>query len=131
MKTAKSFFEQSGGTYTRVGDYLLPNLAIDDQESRPLGKYGRMRKRYLKEHHSALYTNLLLSGKLWEHLTEIDQSCEERMDIMIQQMKEREGVTEMLKAANQLEWVRRMNGIRSRAEEIVLNELIYPEENLA
>ena len=125
MKTAKSLFEQSGGTYTRVGDYLLPNLMIGEPEARPLGKYGRIRKRYLKVHRPALYTDLLLSGKFWEHLAEIDQACEERMEIIVKQMAEREGVTEALKAANQMEWVRRMNCIQSRAEEIIVNELVY------
>lgn len=131
MKTAKSFFEQNGGTYTRVGDYLLPNLTIDETECRPLGKYGRMRMRYLKEQLPTLYTSLLLTGKLWEHLAEVDQACEERMEIMLQQMKERDGVTEALKAADQMEWVKRMNSIRSCAEEIVQHELIYPEEHTA
>lgn len=125
MKTAKFFFEQSGGTYTRVGDYLLPNLTIGETGVRPLGKYGRMRKRYLKEHRPALYTNLLLSGKLWDHLAKIDQACEERLEIIIKQMAERDGLTEELKTANQMEWVRRVNGIQNRAEEIVLSELIY------
>lgn len=125
MKTAKSFFEQNGGTYTRVGDYLLPDLVNDEEERRPLGKYGRMRKRCLKENRSALYASLLITGKLWEHLAEIEQACEERMEIITQQMKEREGVIEALKAADQLEWVRRMNIIQNCAEEIVLSELVY------
>ena len=125
MKTAKSYFEQNGGTYTQIGDFLLPDLTIGETVARLLGKYGMMRKRYLKDHHPALYSNLLLSGKLWEHLAEIDQTCEERMEIITQQMKEREGVTEALKAADQLEWVRRMNSIQSRAEEAVLSELVY------
>ncbi len=125
MKTAKSYFEQNGGTYTRVGDYFLPNLTIAEADAQPIGKYGRMRKRYLKEHRPALYTNLLLSGKLWDHLAKIDHACEERMEIIIKQMAERDGLTEELKAANQMEWVRRVNGIQNRAEEIVLNELIY------
>ena len=121
----KSIFEQMGGTYTQVGDYLIPNLVISEAEQSPLGKYGRMRKHYLKEHQPALYTNLLTTGKLDHHLAEIDEACEERMDLLIRQMAEQEGVTEALKAANQMEWVRRMNSIRNRAEEIVLHELIY------
>ena len=128
MKTAKSFFEQSGGTYTKVGDYFLPNLTIAEADAQPLGKYGRMRKRYLKETRSALYTNLLLSGKLWGHLAEIDQVCEERREIISEQMKAREGVTESLKAADQMEWVKHMNSIQSRAEEIVIRELTFTEE---
>lgn len=112
-------------TYTKCGDVYLPDLIIEETDQQPIGKYGRMRKRYLKEHRSALYSSMLLSGKLFRHLAEIDQACEDRMETIIRQMKEREGVTEELKAANQMEWVRRMNSIRSRAEEIVLHELVY------
>jgi len=125
MNTQESFFEQLGGTYTQVGDYLLPDLIIGETEYTPIGKYGRMRKRYLKEHRPSLFSNLLLSGKLDQHLAEIDRACVERVDLLTWQMADREGVTEALKAADQMEWVRRMNSIQSRAEEIVLNELIY------
>lgn len=128
MITQKSFFEQNGRTYTQVGDVLLPNLTIGEAEQKPIGKYGRMRKRYLKEQHPVLYSELLLSGKLYSHLLEIDETCEERMELLVLQMAKREGVTEALKAAGQMEWVRRMNSIRSRAEEIVLHELFYAEE---
>lgn len=128
MITQKSFFEQNGGTYTQVGDVLLPNLTIGEAEQKPIGKYGRMRKRYLKEQHPVLYSELLLSGKLYSHLLEIDETCEERMELLVLQMAKREGVTEALKAAGQMEWVRRMNSIRSRAEEIGLHELFYAEE---
>ena len=114
--------------YHKSGDYYLPNLTIEDQDIQPLGKYGRMRKRYLKEHRPVLYTNLLLSGELFPHLAEIDKACEERMDLLTHQMTKREDVTEALKAADQMAWVARMNSIRSRAEEIVLHELIYTEE---
>ena len=125
MKTQKSFFELNGGTYTQAGDVLLPDLSIGEVEQRPIGKYGRMRKRYLKEHRPVLYSNLLLSGKLFQHLAEIDEACEKRMALLTRQMAKREGVTETLKASNQMEWVHRMNSIRSRAEEIVLHELVY------
>ena len=121
----KSIFEQMGGTYTQVGDYFIPNLVISETAQSPLGKYGRMQKRYLKEHHRVLYTNLLVTGKLDRHLAEIDEVCEERMELLTRQMSSQEGVTEALKAADQIEWVRRMNSIRSRAEEIVLSELVY------
>lgn len=121
----RSLFEQYGGSYTKVGDYLLPNLTIDESEQQPIGKYGRMRKRYLKEHRPVLYTNLLLSGDLFQHLEEIEKTCEERMELLSQQMAKQEGVTEALKVADQMEWVRRMNSIRNRAEEIVLHELVY------
>ena len=125
MKTQKSFFEQNGGTYTQVGDVLLPNLVIGEAEQRPIGKYGRMRKRYLKEQHPVLFSELLLSGKLYPHLLELDKACEGRMELLVHQMAKREAVTEALKATDQMEWVRRMNSMQNRAEEIVLHELIY------
>ena len=128
MKTQKSFFEQNGGTYTQVGDVLLPDLTIGEEEQRPIGKYGRMRKRYLKEQHPVIFSELLLTGKLYPHLLEIDEACEGRMELLVLQMAKNEGVTEALKAADQMEWVSRMNSIRNRAEEIVLSELIYTEE---
>lgn len=121
----KSIFEQMGGTYTQVGDYLLPNLTIDESEQQPIGKYGRMRKRYMKEHRPALYSSMLVTGYLDQHLAAIDETCEEQLERITRQMAEREGVTEALKATDQMEWVRRMNSIRNRAEEIVLHELIY------
>ena len=119
----KSIFEEMGGTYSDINGYLLPNLAIP--ESPPLGKWGRMRMRYLKEHRPALYSSLLLTGRLDPHLAEIDEACEERMDLLIRQMAKQESVTESLKASDQMEWVRRMNSIRSRAEEIILQELVF------
>ena len=121
----QSLYEKLGGSYTMVGDYLLPNLMIDETEQRPLGKYGRLRKRFLKDHRPALYSNLLVSGKLHQHLADIDKTCEERMELLTSQMAKQEGVTETLKVADQMEWVRRMNSIRNRAEEIVLSELVY------
>ena len=128
MKTQKSFFEQNCGTYTQIGDVLFPNLTIGKAEQWSIGKYGRMRKRYLKEHHPVLYSNMLLSGKLFCHLAEIDQACEERLKLLVRQMAEQESVTEALKAADQMAWVARMNNIRNQAEEIVLHELVYIEE---
>lgn len=125
MNTQISIFEQLGGTYTQVGDYLLPNLIIDEAEQQPIGKYGRMRKRYLKEHRPVLFTNLLLSGKLDQHLAEIDHACVDRVELLTRQMVDREGTSEALKAADQFEWVKRMNNIQNRAEEIVRNELVY------
>lgn len=125
MNTQISIFEQLGGTYTQVGDYLLPNLIIDEAEQQPIGKYGRMRKRYLKEHQPVLFTNLLLSGKLDQHLAEIDHACVDRVELLTRQMVDREGTSEALKAADQFEWVKRMNNIQNRAEEIVRTELVY------
>ena len=111
--------------YHKSGDYYLPNLVLEDTEVQPIGKYGRMRKCYLKEHKRGWYSNLLLTGKLDAHLAEIDHSCNERIELIMNQLARREGMTEALKAADQMEWVRRMNSIRERAEEIVLSELVY------
>lgn len=116
-------FEKNGGTYTLVEDHLIPDLIIADRE--PLGKWGLLRKHFLREHHRALYSSWLLTGKLDEHLTQIEKDCEERFELITMQMAEQENVTEGLKADDQMEWVRRMNSIWNRAEEIVLHELIY------
>ena len=121
----KSLFEEMGGTYCQEGDYLIPNLTLPDTGNYQLDKYGRMRRTYLKEHHKVLYTSLVIEGKLFEHLAEIDQSCNKRMEIIVSAMAKQEGVTEALKAADQMEWVRCLNSIRSRVEEIVLTELVY------
>ena len=121
----KSIFEALGGSFTTVGDTRLPNLNAGESELPPIGKYGRMRKRYLKALRPVLYMNLLVTGKLDQHLAEIDEACEEQMELLVKQMAKQEGVTEALKAADQMEWVRHMNSIRDRAEEIVLRELVY------
>ena len=115
-------------TYSKCGDYYIPDLVLQEEKLPPIGKYGRMRKRYLKEQHPVLFSELLLSGQLFPHLVEIDQTCEGRMELLVMQMAEREGVTEALKASDQMAWVGKMNSIRSRAEKIVLHELIYTEE---
>ena len=109
----------------RKGAKFVSNLALPDIGDNQIGKYGRMRRRYLKEHRRILYTDLLTSGNLRRHLTEIDQACNERMESIVSAMAKQEGVAEALKAADQMEWVRRMNSIRNRAEEIVLTELVY------
>ena len=121
----KSLYEQMGGTYRQEGDYLIPNLLPPEGSDTPLGKYGRLRRTFLKEHHNGIYTAMLMDGSLWNHLHEIDQSCKERLDRIVTQMAEQENVTENLKAADQMEWVRCMNSIHNRAEEIVLHELVY------
>ena len=121
----KSLFEEMGGTYRQVGDYLIPNLSLPDEPEYQIGKYGRMRRSYLKDHRPVLYANYLTSGTLHRHLAEIDQACNERMEIIVSAMTKQEGATEALKAADQMEWVRRMNSIRNRAEEIILTELVY------
>ena len=112
-------------TYHRKGDYLFPNLEIESSVTEPIGRFGMQRKAYLKEHHPGWYQSMLLTGRLDGHLLEIDRSANAQMELLTSQMAEREDVTEALKETNQLEWVQRMNNIRSRAEEIVLTELIY------
>ena len=111
-------------TYLRNGDYLFPNLLLEAEEQ-PIGRYGLLRKSYLKEHKRGWYSSLLLTGKLDEHLAEIDQTCTERVEQITNQLARREGVTEELKASDQMEWVRRMNSLRASAEEVVLADLIY------
>ena len=121
----KTIFEEMGGTYRQEGDYLIPNLVLLDTGNYQIGKYGRMRRSYLKEHRKILYNNYVLDGTLFKHLAEIDQVCNERMEVIVSAMAKQEGVTETLKAADQIEWVRRINSIRNCAEEIILTELVY------
>lgn len=110
--------------YTQVGDYLLPNLVMDPQPEGDIGAWGRRRKRYLKERRDGTYTAMVLKGTLTQHLMDTDEAARDMMDMLLRQMAQDEGVTEELKRRNQLAWVRRMNSIRSRAEEIVRHELI-------
>lgn len=112
-------------TYHWEGDVLIPDLELEDGSNYQIGKYGRMRKRYLFENHHAMYTHLVLTEKLWKHLEEVDMECNDMMDMLTVRMAERESVTEHLKSVDQLGWVRKMNNIRSRAEEVVLHDLIY------
>ena len=121
---AKTIFEEMGDTYTQVGDYLLPDLKLPE-EQQAIGVWGQRHRRYLKEHRRATYATLLTSGKLNSYLAGIDRQAEEMFLRLVKQMTETEGVTEQLKAGNQMEWVRRMNNIRNRAMEIVNVELIY------
>lgn len=122
MKT-QSFFEQNGGTYTQVGDVLIPNFTVE--ETKPIGRWGRLRKNYLKEHHSAVYSSMLLDGTLHQHLAEIDETANERINLITKQLADKRGITEKLKADRQLLWVQEMTEIRASAEETVLAELIY------
>ena len=115
----------NGLDYTLVNDHYLPNLTVAAPAEHPTGRWGRLHKRYLKEHHPIRYSQLLLSGELGSYLAKLDKQTEEQLALTIRQMQEAEGVTEALKAADQLEWVRRMNNIRNRAEEIVHNEIVY------
>ncbi len=114
-------------TYSQCGDYLIPNLTVPDEQHYNIGKYGMLRREYLKKHHQGTYTVMLLHGTLLKYLAEIDKTCHEMLDRLVPQMAEREGVNEKLKAADQMEWVRRMNGIKSRVEEILYHDYVYEE----
>ena len=117
--------EQTGISYTLQGDYYLPDLTLPDQEDESIGLWGQRHSRYIKRHRKILYTNLLTSGKLNGYLVDLDKQAEDMFFRLVKQMAEREGVTEQLKANNQMEWVARMNNISSRATEIVNNDIIY------
>lgn len=121
----KTIFEEMGGTYTQVGDYLLPDLKLPEEEQQPIGVWGQRHRRYLKEHRRATYATLLTGGKLNDYLADIDRQAEELFSRLVTQMAEAEGATEVLKAADPMAWIGRMNNIRSRAMEIVNGELIY------
>lgn len=112
-------------TYRKEGDYLIPNLYLPKQPKGNIGKYGRLRLNYLKNFNKGLYTELFISGTLKQHLLDIDENANSRVDLLIKQFAESENVNEELKAKNQLEWVQAMNNIKNRAEEIVLNEILY------
>lgn len=112
-------------TYTKVGDYYIPDLAMDDQPDKEIGIYGRMRERYLEERHPGRYSYMLLHGKLVPHLLEIDMAAQHYLDTMIPRMAAAAGVTEELKASNQMAWVGRMNAIRAQVEEMIRTDLIY------
>ena len=120
--------ENNGLWYELIGDYYIPVLALSSEEQRPIGKWGRMHRKYLKEHRPFLFNDLILSGQLWTYLAELNQQAQERLSLIIEQAKASEGVTEDLKAADQMAWVGAMNSIRNRAEEIILREMIYGED---
>jgi len=117
---------ENGLEYTLVGDYFLPNLALTE-ELRPIGKWGRLHREYLKTEHPLLFESLILNGRLWTYLADLNEQAQERILLITEQMKAAEGVTEDLKASDPMAWVGAMNSIRNRAEEIVLHELIYGE----
>ena len=121
----KTVFEANGLRYVQNGDYFIPDLGLAEQEQKPLGKYGMMRRKYLEENRSGLYTRMILDGTLIAHLQEIDETCHKRLEQMIPQMAKAEGVTEALKAKDQMAWVQKMNSLHACAEEILLNELIF------
>ena len=121
----KSLFEQLGGTYTRQGDYCLPDVCLPPEEERPIGVYGQRRRVYLKKHHPILYYNLLTAGVLDGHLADIEEEAQELFFRLVKQYAATEGVTEALKADDPMAWVRKMNGIRHRANEVVMQEIVY------
>ena len=111
--------------YTQTGDYLIPNLTLSETETKPLGKYGRMRKKYLQEHRPVLWTSMILSEKLYPHLREIDETANRRLEQLIPELMKQNGVTESMKASDPMKWVGLMNNLKAQAEETVLAELIY------
>ena len=122
---AKTIFEEMGGTYTQVGDYLLPDLELPEEEQQNIGVWGQRHRRYLKEHRRVTYAALLISGKLNSYLVDIDRQAEELFSRLVKQMAEAEDVTEALKTADPMDWIGRTNNIRNRAMEIVNSDLIY------
>lgn len=124
MGELKERITENGIDYILVGDYYIPDLKLP-KENRPIGYFGRLHRDYLKQEHSARYTELLLTCKLWTYLADLNEQAEKKLDIIMEQMKIVEGVTEELKSKNQWEWVQKMNSIRYRADEIVKHEMIY------
>lgn len=124
----KHIYDESNGLwYELIGDYYIPVLTLSSEEQRPIGKWGRMYRDYIKEHRPILYNDLLLSDQFWTYLADLNEQAQERLTLIVDQMKKDEGVTEELKAADQMAWVGTMNSIRNRAEEIILREMIYGE----
>ena len=121
----KSLFEQMGGTYTQVGDYLIPNLRLPEQQGQLIGVWGQRHARYLKQHHKIIYMNLLTSGKLNDYLVDIENQAENLFLQLVKQLAESENITEELKAKDQMEWVAQMNNVYNRAREIVNSKLIF------
>lgn len=122
---AKTIFEQMGGTYTMQGDYCLPDLTLPAEEERPIGVWAQRRLRYLKQHHKILYYNLLTSGKLYSHLADVEEEAQSLFLRLVKQYAEREGVNEQLKAENPMEWVQKMNNIRSWVTDVVNAEVMF------
>ena len=124
----KSLFEQNGGTYTKVGDYYIPDITVPDTKEYNIGKYGRLHRKFLKENYPAYYSTLLMTGKLLEQLEKIDCKARNELDRLIPILAEQQGVTEQLKAENQLKWVGLMNNIKAQVEEIIYSEIVYVRE---
>ncbi|MCM1495127.1 MAG: TnpV protein [Bacteroides sp.] len=121
----KSLFEQLGGTYHEENGYLIPDLRLPEEEEKEIGIWGQRHLKYLKQHHKGIYTNLLTSGRLNAYLADIDRQALERFEMLVEQMKQSQGITERLKAENALEWIRQMNNIKACAREIINEEIIY------
>lgn len=124
MKELKPRIQKNGIDYILVGDYYVPDLELPEI-NQPIGRWGRLHREYLKENHPARYSDLVLTGKLWEYLSELDIQAQNRYDLLVLQLKDKAEISEELKAANQMEWVRQMNSVRMVAEEVVFHELIY------
>ena len=121
----KSVFEQMGGTYKQVGDYLLPEIPVAPQIEKSIGVWGMRHHSHLRKTNKVLFSRLVISGKMNDYLADIDKQAEEMFSRLVKQLAERDGITEMLKATDQMEWIRRVNAVRAQATEIVYNELIY------
>ena len=125
----KHIYDESNGLwYELIGDYYIPVLTLSSEEQRPIGKWGRMHRDYIKEHRPFLFNDLVFSGQLWTYLADLNEQAQERLSLIVEQMKASEGVTEELKAKDQMAWVGAMNSIRNRAEEIILREMIFGED---
>ena len=125
----KHIYDETNGLwYELIGDYYIPVLTLSSDEQRPIGKWGRMHRDYLEQHHPIRFNDLVLSGQLWTYLADLNEQAHERLSLIVEQMKASEGVTEELKAADQMAWVGTMNSIHNRAEEIILREMIYGED---
>ena len=121
----KTLFEQHGGTYTMQGDYRLPNLAVEETDTRPIGVWGQRRLHYLKHHRKVLYYNLLTSGKLHSHLADIEEQSQDLFSRLVKEHAEKEGITEQLKVTDQMKWVQKMNNIRERVSETVYSDVVF------
>ena len=121
----KTLFEQYGGTYTMQGDYRLPNLIVEETDTRPIGVWGQRRLHYLKHHRKVLYYNLLTSGKLHSHLADIEEQAQELFNRLTTDLTQKEGITEQLKSTDQMKWVQRMNNIRERVIETVYSDVVF------
>ena len=121
----KTLFEQHGGTYTMQGDYRLPNLTVEETDTRPIGVWGQRRLNYLKHHRKVLYYNLLTAGKLHSHLADVEEQAQDIFSRLVKEYAEKQGITEQLKATDQMKWVQRMNNIRERVIRIINTEVMY------